>query len=161
MLRLLAAAAAFSASLGAADLSGVGPVYFWPMSASLDQYLAERAVAEGVFPVTADPQRAKSIMTDRIDGKFLEALNAMFPPEGEAGKEKQPEPSESSIEEGDFRIGPPRNRPLGNPKGTLFLVDVSSRRALWSTFLGEYERTPEKLNEQARIVVERLKSGGL
>ena len=159
MLRLFAAALICCASLGAADLAGVGPVYFWPMSGSLDQYLAERAVAEGAFPVTADPKRAKSIMTDRIDGKFLEALNEMFPPEGEP--EKKPEPSESSIEEGDFRIGPPRNRPLGNPKGTLFLVDISSRRALWSTFLGDYEKTPEKLNKQARIVVERLKSGGL
>ena len=46
---------------------------------------------------------------------------------------------------------------MSRPHGTLFLVDIHSRTVLWSTYLKEYDPSPNKLHQQARSVVERIK----
>ncbi len=142
------------------QLSRVRAVYIWPMYDSFDQYLAEQIAEEDVFEVVVDPKFATAVLTDRIDAPFLAALEEFFPlPEsGEAEKDEAEEESASadSIEAG-VQLQRPTNRALSRPKGTLFLVDVSSRRVLWSTFLKEYEPSPNKLHGQARDVVMRLK----
>ncbi len=139
--------------LAAADLSGLQPVYFWPMESALDQYLAERAQALGALSVTVDPLLAKSIMTDRIDADFLRAMEELFPV---AGREEDGEDNES-VEEGLTKKV--FNRPQGRPHGTLFLVDVKSRRVTWSTFIGEFERSPKALHNEAKTIIERLQTG--
>ena len=142
------------------ELSRVRSVYIWPMHDSFDQYLAEQIAEEDVFEVVVDPKFATAVLTDRIDAPFLGALEEFFPlpDSGEAEKDEAEEESASgdSIEAG-VRLQRPTNRALSRPKGTLFLVDVSSRRVLWSTFLKEYEPSPNKLHGQARDVVMRLK----
>ncbi len=142
------------------ELSRVRSVYIWPMHNSFDQYLAEQIAEEDVFEVVVDPKFATAVLTDRIDAPFLGALEEFFPlPEsGEAEKDEAEEESASgdSIEAG-VQLRRPTNRAFSRPKGTLFLVDVSSRRVLWSTFLKEYEPSPNKLHGQARDVVMRLK----
>ncbi len=136
----------------AADLGSAQPIFFWAMQSSLDQYLAEQAA--GSLNVTMDPQMAKAIMTDRIDQPFLEAMDELFPVEGRA----EPEKSDDSIE-GNFQMARPSNRPRGTPRGTIFLVDVKTRRVLWSTFLGDFDSTPKSLHREAQKVIDRLTSG--
>ena len=126
---------------------------------SFDQYLAEQIAEEDVFEVVVDPKFATAVLTDRIDAPFLAALEEFFPlPQAEKDEAQEEEESESgdSIEAG-VRLQRPTNRALSRPQGTLFLVDVSSRHVLWSTFLKEYEPSPNKLHGQARDVVLRLK----
>jgi len=136
----------------AADLSSAQPVYFWAMQSSLDQYLAEQAA--GAITVTVDPKMAKSIMTDRIDKPFLDGMDELFPVEGR----EEAKASDESIE-GDFQMARPRNRPKGTPRGTIFLVDVKTRKVLWSTFLGELDPRPKNLHREAEKVIERLTAG--
>ena len=140
-------------------LSNSGPVYFWPMTSAFDQYLAQEASSGGTLNVTVDPKNASAVMTDRIDGKFLEGMDEIFPqpePEEEKVEEGEEEPSSDSIE-GDFRLQRPANLPVGRPRGTLFLVDVKTRSVLWSTFLKEFDATPNRLQREARAVIEKLK----
>ena len=142
------------------ELSRIRSVYIWPMHNSFDQYLAEQIAEEDVFEVVVDPKFATAVLTDRIDAPFLGALEEFFPlpDSGEAEKDEAEEESASgdSIEAG-VELRRPTNRAFSRPKGTLFLVDVRSRRVLWSTFLKEYQPSPNKLHGQARDVVMRLK----
>lgn len=144
--------------VSAATLSDVQAVYFQPMRNSLDQYLAEQISEQGVFPVVVDPKLASAVLTDRIDAPFLAAMDELFPkPDDKAAQANEEDTqAEGSIESG-APLKSPVNRSLGRPRGTLFLVDVASRRVLWSTFLKEYQATPNELHKQARQVVERLK----
>jgi hypothetical protein len=143
----------------AADLSGSQPVYFWPMTSALDQYIAEQVSTEAVFSVTVDPKQARAVMTESIDGKFLEGMDELFPledPRPKAAKSDQDKENQDSIE-GAFSFSRPANSPRGRANGTIFLVDVKTRRVLWSTFLGEIDTQPKKLHTQARDIIERLK----
>ncbi len=148
----------FSAVGQAQTLSSLGPVYFWPMTSAFDQYLAQEASGGGVLNVTVDPKNASAVMTDRIDGKFLEGLDEIFPlpEEASAGADAEEEETSTDSIEGDFRLQRPANLPVGRPKGTLFLVDVKTRNVLWSTFLKEFDATPDRLQRKARSVIEKL-----
>lgn len=130
------------------------------MHESFDQYLAEQIARENLFVVVVDPKFANAVLTDRIDAPFLVALEEFFPlsENGEVKSNKAEEESSSkdSIESG-LQIRRPTNRALSRPKGTLFLVGVGSRQVLWSTFLREFQPSPNKLHEQASDVVETLK----
>ena len=138
----------------AADMTGAQPVYFWPMQGALDQYIAQRAQASGALSVTVDPLLAKSIMTDRIDSEFLEAMDELFPVEGREEDEES-----QSVEEGGGIRQRNVNRPKGRPQGTIFLVDVATRRVQWSTFIGEFDRSPKALSSEAEKVIKRLQGG--
>ena len=157
-MRWLFALAAFVAPLAAADLASVGPVYFWPMNSALDQYVAERVTAEGLFPVTVDPNQAKTVMTDHIDAKFFEGMNEVFAPETPAAEEEIDEAASGSIESG-LTAQRPANRPRGNPHGTVFLVDVQTRQVVWSTYIGQYDRSPKRLHREAKQIVGALRKG--
>ncbi len=148
--------------LQAADLRGIRSVYAWPMTKSFDQYLAQQITAEDVFDVVVDPKLAGAILTDRIDAPFLAAMDELFPlPEDEAAQAAEDEAADTAESDESIEAGGamkrPKNRVLGRPRGTLFLVDVRSRKVVWSTYLKEYEPTPNKLNQLARGVVEDLK----
>lgn len=164
-------AAAILALLGAAVLPAADlemlrnspAVYFWPMSSSFDQYLAQEIAAEGVFQVVVDPKLARAVMTDRIDAPFLAAMDELFPraepakPAAEADPKKKSEDKPDESDTGIYVDTRPKNRPLGRPRGTLFLVDVHTRQVLWSTFLDEADKNPNRLHKQARNVVDRLR----
>ncbi len=159
-MRWLLILAALAAPLMAADLSSLGPVYFWPMNGALDQYVAEQATSSGVFAVTVDPARAKTVMTDHIDAKFFEGMNEIFVDEAEtaaaaAANEDDEEEASGSIESG-LAANRPANRPRSSPKGTVFLVDIQSHQVVWSTFLGEFDRSPKKLHKKAQQVISDL-----
>ena len=146
------AVAALTGVASAADISSAQPVYFWPMEGALDQYIAQEASQGGVVSVTVDPKLARAVMTDRIDAAFLAAMDELFPL---PGAEEEKEEAGDSVESG-LQKSRPATRPLGRPHGTLFLVDAKTRRVLWSTYLGYYERTPKKLHGEAKEVVARM-----
>jgi len=144
-----------------ARLESVERVYFWPMSNSLDQYLAEQAATEGVFSVVVDPKMAQAILTDRISSKFLEGMEELFPtPEEKAAEEAEKTKEESdtaSAVGGAYRPDKTPYHSTSRAEGAVFLVDVASRRVLWSTFLKDFDPSPRELHKQARTVVMRLK----
>ena len=126
------------------------------MEGALDQYIAQEASAVGAVSVTVDPKMAKAILTDRIDANFLAGMDELFPlPVVEKEEEKKEDDASDSVETG-LQKPRPANRALSRPHGTLFLVDAKTRRVLWSTFLGDYERSPKKLNGEAKSVVQRM-----
>jgi hypothetical protein len=157
-MRWLLALAAIAAPLAAADLSSVGPVYFWPMNGALDQYVAEQATSEGLFPVTVDPAQAKTVMTDHIDAKFFDGMNEVFAAPEPAAPEGAAEAESGSLETG-LAARRPANRPRGNPHGTVFLVDVQTRQVVWSAYIGQYDRRPKSLHREAKQVVGELRKG--
>jgi hypothetical protein len=157
-MRWLFALAAIAAPLAAADLSSVGPVYFWPMNGALDQYVAERVTSEALFPVTVDPTRAKTVMTDHIDAKFFEGMNEIFAPPKTPPAEGDAVAGSGSIEDGLAARRPP-NRPRGAPEGTVFLVDVQTRQVVWSAYIGEFDRRPKHLHREAKQVLSELRKG--
>lgn len=144
------ALALLAVPLGQAQLRDAQPVYFWPMQHSFDQYLAEAVHGAEALTVTFDPKRAKAIMTERIDAPFLHAIEELFPTE-----EAETDEKDDSIE-GDFEVARTKNRPQARPRGTLFLVDIQTRRVIWSTYLGELEPEPKDLHKEALRVVEEI-----
>jgi hypothetical protein len=140
-----------------AGLEGVRRVYFWPMAHALDQYLAEQSVALAMFEVVVDPKLADAVMTERIDAAFLEALEEMHPTaeEQKAAAAKGEKTQGGST--GEILVERPKQRSIGRPRGTIFLVDVRSRQVLWSTFLQEFQPAPDQLHRKAQTVMERMK----
>ncbi len=131
------------ASLAADGLSQVQSVYVLPMGSGLDQYLAQRLTREAVFTVVADPKLADAVFTDQIGMAFERKLMELYPPELAApkseagGKPKKDDPAEEERKlsemlkrEGDFRPSSTFHR----GKGNLFLVDVKTKRVLWSVY---------------------------
>jgi hypothetical protein len=137
--------------LGAADLRGVEKVYLMPMAAGLDQHLANQLARSG-FTVVVDPKQATAVWTERIDKAFFESLNELFPPaQAEKARKK-----DESLEGGDK---PPARGVWGRTRGTIFLVDVATRRVLWSTFLPIEDTSPQGLHRVAQEIVKRVKKG--
>ena len=162
-LALLSVVSLVAQPLAGADwerLGRVQKVYLWPMSDSLDQFLAEQVATEGVFDVVVDPKRAQAILTDRISSKFLEGMEELFPtPEeiAEATKEEEGADDPGSALAGAYRVERSPIYSASRAEGAVFLVDVSTREVLWSTFLKGYDTTPKAMHRQARMVVMRLK----
>ncbi len=144
-----------------ARLAHVENVYFWPMSNSLDQYLAEQTASEGVFKVVVDPKKAQAILTDRISSKFFEGMEELFPTPEEKAEAKEAATAASSDAatalSGAYRPDTVPYHSASRADGAVFLVDVASREVLWSTFLEDFETSPKELHKQARAIVQRLK----
>jgi hypothetical protein len=133
------------------------------MRHSLDQYLAEQLSVDGPFQVVVDPKLADAIMTERIDAPFLKAMDELLAER--SAQSAEPEAAKpatttsgGSLEEGLAEPPRPANRPMGRPEGTIFLVHAASRRVLWSTFINQKDVLPKHLHNQARDIVDRLKT---
>jgi hypothetical protein len=118
------------------------------MSNGLDQYLANRLAAAGVFQVVTDPKKADAIFTDKLGEGFEARLNDLLPPPAEK------KDSSKSSDESDRR---PVTSSFGRGKGTIFLVEISSRAVLWSAYELPRNSTPREMDRIAQRIVERLK----
>ncbi len=156
---LILVASFWSQAAETPQLQNVGRVYLWPMSNAFDQYLAQQMTAEGVFEIVVDPKLAGAVMTEKIDNTFLQALDELFPSGDAAGKKEGAGEKAKGGDglQGDFRASRPANHPKAAPRGTLFLVDITSRKVIWSTYLKEFPADPDQLHKQARGVVGKLK----
>ena len=137
-----------ASSEGRPQLSDIHKVYVMPMSGGLDQYLAERLTAEGVFTVVVDPKQADAVLSERVDPGFTEALKEMYPPPKPA-PEKKPAQAEQKEQL--------PKRSAGRAKGNIFLVAVASRQVVWSTFHKMKDRSPRGLHHTAKDIVKGIK----
>jgi hypothetical protein len=154
----------------AADLGKVHSVYLLPMANGLDQYLANRITGSGKFEVVADPKKADAIFTDKIGEAFEGRLKELFPPPAEkkepsavgqsaASQPAAASPSATSQPAAASQPAPaPRSSGFGRSKGTIFLVDISSRSVLWSAYEPPKNTTPREMDRTAQRIVERLTS---
>jgi hypothetical protein len=131
----------------AADSSGVQTVYLLPMANGLDQYVANRLAASGVFHVTTDPKKADAIFTDRLGEAFEQRLDSLLlPPVEKPSKESKAEERAA-----------PRVSSFSRSKGTVFLVDAATRAVLWSAYEPPKNTSPRELDRTAQRVVSALK----
>jgi len=130
-----------------ADSSGVQTVYLLPMANGLDQYIANRLAASGVFHVTTDPKKADAIFTDKLGEAFEQRLDSLIlPPVDKSAKESKAEERAA-----------PRVSSFSRSKGTMFLVDAATRAVLWSIFEPPKNASPGALDRTAQRIVEALK----
>ena len=130
-----------------ADSSGVQTVYLLPMANGLDQYVANRLAASGVFYVTTDPKKADAIFTDKLGEAFEQRLDTLLLPPLEKS------PKESKAEERTA----PRVSSFSRSKGTMFLVDAATRAVLWSIYEPPKNTSPGELDRTAQRIVGALK----
>ena len=130
-----------------ADSSGVQTVYLLPMANGLDQYVANRLAASGVFHVTTDPKKADAIFTDKLGEAFEQRLDTLLlPPVEKSSKESKAEERAA-----------PRVSSFSRSKGTVFLVDAATRAILWSVYEPPKNTTPAELDRTAQRIVGALK----
>jgi hypothetical protein len=134
-------------SLSPAEFTAGQSVYLLPMSNGLDQYLANRLSASGLFQVVADPKKAQAVFTDRLGEEFEQRLNALFPPVAEKPA------AQIKGETG----GAPAVSSFSRGKGTIFLVDVETRQVVWSAYEKPKNTTPDELDKTAQRIVDGLK----
>ena len=155
--------AAQSASLGE-----VKSVYLLPMAFGLDQYLASRLTSNQVLPVVADPKAADAVLTDRLGPAFEARLDELYPPPPPPAKseeEKEKEAAEDKKEQeaggGGAEIvrgpGVGGMSTFGRGRGNIFLVDVATRRVLWSTHEPPRDGTTAELDRTAERIARDIK----
>jgi hypothetical protein len=131
-----------------ADSSGVQTVYLLPMANGLDQYVANRLAASGVFHVTTDPKKADAIFTDKLGEAFEQRLDTLLlPPVEKPSKESKAEERAA-----------PRATAFTRSKGTVFLVDSATRAVLWSVYEPPKSTSPAELDRTAQRIVSALKA---
>ena len=158
---VLAAFACFAAS--DAPLSRVQAVYILPMGNGMDQYLANRLTASGVFRVVADPKKADTIFTDKLGETFERRMEELYPPPppaapvstGDKDKDKERD-DKDKIKAEEKRNALPMST-LGRGHGNFFLVDRATRGVIWSVYLRPKNLQPDTLNHVADHVVARIK----
>jgi hypothetical protein len=165
MKRLLVFLSLLPMAVGAASLGEVKSVYLLPMTHGFDQYLANRLTAAGVFTVTTDPKSADAIFTDRLGEGFQQRLQELYPPAAPSAKPAEESDKAAKSEEttvtpaGDFAPAPAPAGSMstfGRGKGTLFLVDTSTREILWSTYEEPKANEPKYLDRTAGAVTKRI-----
>jgi hypothetical protein len=149
-LIVLILAGAWGAAAGSEQLAAVQKVYLMPMTAGLDQHLADQLSRQGVFTVVVDPKQADAVWSDRVDAGFFESLNELYA----AGKEGETKKDESL--EGDA-AKPPARRTWNRTRGTVFVVGVASRQVLWSNFREIEDASPKGLQRIAERIVKDLR----
>jgi hypothetical protein len=155
---LAAAALLAQAPAPNAELSQVQFVYLLPMGSGLDQYLANWLVRQNVYQVVTDPQRADAIVTDHLGASFQEKLDELYPPPPDAKKEEDKKQEDKAKETGGFKgevLKPMSTFTRG--RGNVFLVELKSRRVIWSIYDRPKSSLPDELDKTSQRIVRQLK----
>ena len=169
---LLALSTGLAATAGTASrpdfavaLGQVHSVYILPMNRGMDQYLADHLARLGSFTIVADPQKADTILTDKIGRDFEKQLDTLYPPpkppkpkveEKDKDKAKDKDATDRDQPE-DIDVGQPPTSSWGHGRGNYFLVNRATRKVIWSCFLPPKNSTPRALNQTAGKITARLK----
>lgn len=134
----------------------VKAVYILRMGSGLDQFLASELTKGGVYTVTTDPQKADALFTDSLGESFEKKFKELYPPPAPPKvEEKKDEKKETGLVADPMpRLG---NSSMGRAKGTIFLVQKSSRNLLWSMNRQPKNSSTPEMVLQARKIVEQLK----
>ena len=155
-----------TACVTAAPADGMKSVYIMPMSNGLDQFLANRLTGSDGFQVVTDAKMANAVFTDKLGESFERRLTDLMtppPPKKEAKKadaKKTDEASAADTKGEETKVEgamPARVSTFGGGKGTVFLVEVGSRRVLWSTFASPRDNSPKQMDKVATLIVNRLR----
>jgi hypothetical protein len=130
----------------AKDLMEVRTIYLMSMGSGLDQYLAAQIAKDGHYIVVTDPQRADAIFTDRIGQHFEHAMDELYP-----ATTKKDDSDPSGLGKSQERVGG-----FSRARGTVFLVDRSSRAVIWSTFIPAGATQPKEVEKRARHIAGNL-----
>jgi hypothetical protein len=149
MRYLLAFTGFVALSVQAADLAAIKSVYLMPMSRGLDQYLAQKLVANGRFQVVTDPAKADAFFTDRIGSNFEDSLTELLEPKPLIEKKDDSTPA----------YKPPAMQPLSRGKGNVFLVDRQSHTVIWSAFAPAKGSDVNELSKIAEQLADKLAKG--
>jgi hypothetical protein len=141
-MKVLPALAVF-ATLACAQYAGPKTVYILPMSAGLDQYLAQWLTKDHIMQVVADPKAADVVMTDRLGEAFEQKMKEIRPDDE---KKKKDDDTHNGYRS-------------STPHGTIFLVDAKTRQVLWS----DHQKPPRSnsdadLNRAAEQIAKKLLS---
>src|SRR5687767_3179454 len=143
-----------------AELSQVQFVYLLPMGSGLDQYMANWLVRENVYQVVTDPQKADAVLTDQIGVPLQEKLLELYPPPPlpEPPEDEKKAEDEKKKEEGGLKgdLSRPRST-FTRGRGNVFLVDLKSRRVLWSVYERPKNSLPDELDKTSQRIVRQLK----
>jgi hypothetical protein len=148
---LLTGVCALAADAAHPGLQQIHTVYLLPMANSLDQYMANRITAVGIFQVVTDPLKADAVFTDKIGEGLEEKLDELYPPE------EKPKAKDDKDDKDDAS-GQPAKRfgSFSRGRGTVFLVDRRSRNVVWSTYWPVKSSRPDDTNRRASDIVKRL-----
>jgi hypothetical protein len=151
---VLLVAALSAAALSAAGLESIKSVYILRMAGGLDQHLANRLTVEGAFEIVTDPKRADAVFTDQLGPGFEDKLAELYPKETPEELETKKKAQESG------KIGEiirPKSSSFHRGKGNVFLVDLQSRRVVWSTYERPKDMSPDELAKTSQRIVTQLK----
>lgn len=123
-------------------------VYLLGMRNGLDQYLATQLTRRHLFTITTDPAQATAVLTDRVGESFEAQLKSLYTPE------PPPKSDNAPIRPDQSNIKPPSTFARG--RGNVYLVDVKTRRVLWSTHLQPKHTSSDDMDKVASRIVKRL-----
>jgi len=166
MIRLFALSSLTCLSVLAADakpapveLSQVQTVYLLPMGNGMDQFIAHQLTRQGIFKVTTDPARADAFFSDVVGLGFENRLAELLPkveaPVEEASKDDKDKKDKDDKYEED--TGAARVQTFARSKGNIFLIDVKSRRVLWTGFDIPKNTRSEELYKMGERLVNQLR----
>lgn len=158
LFRLCVASLGLACASGA-DLNGIKTVYLLPMSAGLDQFLANRLTTGAILQVVTDPQKADAILTDRIGTAFEEKLDELYnvKPKNEDKAQDQDQDKDANKARPPIDFSKPATmQPLAHGKGAIFLVDRKTRNVVWSTYALPKGNAPDEMNHLADKIAMRL-----
>lgn len=131
------------------QLQEIHTVYLLSMGNSLDQFLANRLTAAGIFQVVTDPQKADAIFSDKIGLGLEQKLDELYPP---------PVPKKADDDKDKDPYGKPAQRfgSFSRGRGTVFLVDRKTRNVVWSIYWPIKSGAADDTNKRAGDIVKKL-----
>lgn len=159
------------------DLPQIRNVYLLPMGQGLDQYIANHLTRTQMFQVVTDPAKADAVFTEMLGKDFEHRMEQLYPspeklkaekeraerekaerekPDKDKGKatakDKAPEPAVERREDSTFMRSSSFNRGRGN----VFVVDIKTRRVLWSFHHRPKNSSPPEIDKAADEIVDQL-----
>jgi hypothetical protein len=143
------------------QLHEVKRVYILPMSASMDQYMADQLTEAGVFEVVTDPKKADAIITDDVGQSFETKLDDLYPPRAptksaEETKDTADRAYDSPKKLRDLNSVSARPSTTVRGRGHIFVVSISGRAVLWSIYEPTKNNSSGELTKTAEHVVKHL-----
>jgi hypothetical protein len=150
---VMTAAFAAVAAIAATNVSGASAVYIMPMVGGLDQYLALRLTTGSVMQVVTDPLKADVVLTDRVGSGFDDRWKELYPP---PPAPKSDDKDKSKDKDEIFTLQRPTSQPLARSRGTIFLIDRSTRNVIWSMYALPKSTGSDDLNRIADQIAKEL-----
>ncbi len=139
----------FAAAAVNPHLTQVRSIYILSMGSQMDQFLANRLSRMGMIQVSADPQSADAILTDRLGEGLEKKLDELYPA---PVKDEDEDADVKQDDSAQMRVSS-----FGRGKGTYFIVDRKTRNVLWSIYERPKNSGQDEMDKTAERIVNHLK----